>query len=42
MHPSGSMRWRVVTALSITHLVSYGTLFYAFALLIDPMERELG
>jgi len=36
------MRWRVVTALSITHLVSYGTLFYAFALLIDPMERELG
>jgi len=36
------MPWRVVTALSITHLISYGTLFYAFALLIEPMERDLG
>ena len=36
------MPWRVVSALSITHLISYGTLFYAFALLIEPMERELG
>ncbi len=36
------MPWRIVSALSVTHLVSYGTLFYAFALLIEPMERELG
>jgi predicted MFS family arabinose efflux permease len=36
------MPWRIVSALSITHLISYGTLFYAFALLIDPMERDLG
>jgi MFS family permease len=36
------MPWRIVSALSITHLVSYGTLFYAFALLIEPMERDLG
>jgi predicted MFS family arabinose efflux permease len=36
------MPWRIVSALSITHLISYGTLFYAFALLIEPMERELG
>jgi MFS family permease len=36
------MHWRIVSALSITHLISYGTLFYAFALLIAPMERELG
>src|ERR671917_2391310 len=42
MSPSGSMPWRIVSALSITHLISYGTLFYAFALLIDPMERDLG
>ena len=35
------MPWRIVSALSITHLVSYGTLFYAFALLIEPMERDL-
>ena len=26
----------------LTQLVSYGTLFYAFALLIEPMKRELG
>lgn len=36
------MPWRIVSTLSITHLISYGTLFYAFALLIDPMERDLG
>jgi predicted MFS family arabinose efflux permease len=36
------MPWRVVSALSITHMISYGTLFYAFALLIEPMERDLG
>lgn len=36
------MPWRVVSVLSITHLISYGTLFYAFALLIEPMERDLG
>ncbi|WP_201830552.1 MFS transporter [Microvirga zambiensis] len=42
MSPSGSKAWRIVSALSITHLVSYGTLFYAFALLIEPMERDLG
>ncbi|MBM1170989.1 MFS transporter [Microvirga arabica] len=42
MSPPGSMPWRIVSALSITHLISYGTLFYAFALLIEPMERDLG
>ena len=36
------MPWGFVTALSVTQLVSYGTLFYAFALLIEPMERDLG
>src|SRR5918994_1519229 len=41
MSPSGSMPWRNVSTLSITHLISYGTLFYAFALLIEPMERDL-
>jgi len=42
MSPSGPIPWRIVSALSITHLISYGTLFYAFALLIEPMERDLG
>jgi predicted MFS family arabinose efflux permease len=36
------MPWRFVSALSFTQLTSYGTLFYAFALIIEPMERELG
>lgn len=39
---SSPMPWRFVSALSITQLVSYGTLFYAFALFIEPMERDLG
>lgn len=34
--------WRFVSAMSFTQLVSYGTLFYAFALFIEPMERDLG
>jgi predicted MFS family arabinose efflux permease len=36
------MPWRFVSALSFTQLISYGTLFYAFALVIEPMEQELG
>src|SRR6478735_9752188 len=42
MTRSDRMPWGFVTALSVTQLVSYGTLFYAFALLIEPMERDLG
>ncbi|WP_210485560.1 MFS transporter [Microvirga antarctica] len=42
MSQSKPMPWGFVTALSVTQLVSYGTLFYAFALLIDPMEQDLG
>ena len=42
MSRSDRMPWGFVTALSVTQLVSYGTLFYAFALLIEPMERDLG
>ena len=36
------MPWSFVSALSTAVLISYGTIFYAFALVIDPMERELG
>jgi MFS family permease len=36
------MPWRFVSALSIAVTISYGTIFYAFALIIDPMEQELG
>jgi MFS family permease len=36
------MPWGFVSVLSTAVLISYGTLFYAFALVIEPMERELG
>ncbi|MFC4172025.1 MFS transporter [Microvirga sp. GCM10011540] len=36
------MPWRFVSALSIAVTISYGTIFYAFALIIEPMEQELG
>jgi MFS family permease len=36
------MPWAFVSALSLTQLISYGTIFYAFALFVEPMEQELG
>lgn len=42
MSSPARMPWRFVSALSIAVTISYGTIFYAFALIIDPMERELG
>jgi MFS family permease len=37
-----SFPWPFVAALSVAQLVSWGTLFYAFALFMDPMIRDLG
>lgn len=34
--------WRVVAALGITQIVSWGSIYYAFALLLEPLQRELG
>lgn len=34
--------WRLVGALAVTQLVSWGSLFYSFALFVVPMEAELG
>src|SRR5215217_3288197 len=34
--------WSVVWALSITQIISWGSLFYAISVLIAPIERELG
>jgi MFS family permease len=34
--------WAIVGALSITEIVSWGILYYAFAVFLLPMERELG
>jgi MFS family permease len=40
--PWRSRAWAVVGALSITETVSWGVLYYAFAVFLLPMERDLG
>jgi cyanate permease len=37
-----AQRWRTVVALGITETASWGVLYYAFAVLLVPMEAELG
>jgi MFS family permease len=34
--------WGVICVLGITLIVSYGSLFYSFSLLMEPLQRELG
>ena len=34
--------WAIVAALSVTETVSWGILYYAFAVFLIPMQRELG
>ena len=34
--------WAIVAALSVTETVSWGILYYAFAVFLVPMQRELG
>jgi MFS family permease len=33
--------WRIVAALAVTQTVGYGTLYYAFAVLLQPMAADL-
>jgi MFS family permease len=40
-HPL-SRAWAIVGALSVTETVSWGILYYAFAVFLLPMQRELG
>src|SRR4051794_41908139 len=40
--PPARMPWLLVAALSLAQLVSWGIVFYAFALFLEPMARELG
>jgi predicted MFS family arabinose efflux permease len=48
MDPSPSARtsdrfpWIFVILLSVAQLVSWGSVFYGFALFMDPMMRDLG
>jgi MFS family permease len=39
---SKSPAWRIATTLAVTEPVSWGVLYYAFAVFLDPMERDLG
>ncbi|WP_436757590.1 MFS transporter [Streptosporangium sp. V21-05] len=39
--PRISPGWRLVIALAITQTVGYGILYYAFAVFLDPMRRDL-
>jgi MFS family permease len=38
---SGLGRWRLVAALGITQIVSWGSLYYAFAVVMGSVQREL-
>ena len=35
-------RWVIVSTLSVTETISWGILYYAFGILLAPMEREMG
>ena len=44
-HPRPAWRtraWGIVAALSVTETVSWGILYYAFAVFLVPMQRDLG
>lgn len=34
--------WQLLVALGITQIVSWGSVYYAFALLLEPLQDELG
>ncbi|HEX7189155.1 MAG TPA: MFS transporter, partial [Actinomycetes bacterium] len=42
MRPQRFYGWRIVTALAVTETVSWGVLYYAFAVVHVPMRAELG
>jgi MFS family permease len=39
---AGSRSWQLLVALGITQIVSWGSIYYAFALLLEPLQRDLG
>jgi MFS family permease len=39
---TSSYRWVIVSTLSVTETISWGIIYYAFGILLAPMEREMG
>ncbi|GIH97271.1 MFS transporter [Planobispora siamensis] len=39
---TGSQPWDLVAALAVTSTVGYGVMFYAFAIFLTPVARDLG
>ncbi len=35
-------QWQLLIALGVTQIVSWGSIYYAFALLLEPLQRDLG
>jgi len=42
MHPTARNTPHLIGWLSLAQLISWGSVFYTFALLLEPVERELG
>src|SRR5215211_1313324 len=40
--PANALPWRLVWSLSVTQVVSWGTAYYAFGVLLSPMQAEFG
>jgi MFS family permease len=41
-HPTAGRSWQLLVALGVTQIVSWGSIYYAFALLLEPLQRDLG
>lgn len=42
VEPPPQASWRLLVALGLTQVVSWGSIYYAFALLLEPLQRDLG
>ena len=41
-HTDAGRGWQLLVALGVTQIVSWGSIYYAFALLLEPLQRDLG
>lgn len=39
---AGGRSWQLLVALGVTQIVAWGSIYYAFALLLEPLQRDLG